>query len=121
MRNVPLLKKYYERSGSVPERMVMGFAAYLRFMRSRLSDDNSYTGNHNGTDYRIQDDKAGILHQAWNDTGNIQDYVSTVLNDETLWGCRLTELPGFESAVTACFNQLEENDVISVITKRAVV
>ena len=121
MRNVPLLKKYYERSGSVPERMIMGFAAYLRFMRSKLTDENSYTGNHNGTDYRIQDDKAGILYHAWNDAGNIQDYVSTALNDETLWGCRLTELPGFESAVTACFNQLEENDVISVITKRAVV
>ncbi|SJZ36863.1 tagaturonate reductase [Sediminibacterium ginsengisoli] len=119
MRNVPLLKKYYAQSGSVPERMAIGFAAYLRFMRSRLTDNNCYTGSHKGTDYQIQDDKAGILHQAWSTTGNIQEYVAAVLNDETLWGCRLSELPGFEAAVTACFSQLEENDVTSVITKKA--
>lgn len=98
MRNVPLLLKYYESKGTPPPYYALGFAAYLLFMKSEKKADGFY-GSAGGVGYRIQDDKAGHLHELWN-LHSVEGLVGTVLKDEKLWGKDLSLLRGFEALVT---------------------
>ena len=97
MRNLPVLMEFYERYQSVPECVVLGFAAYLLFMRVE-NEGNIYKGKINGSVYTNQDDKAGYFCKVWQQTP-MADLVEKVLHEESLWGTDLTELKGFADAV----------------------
>jgi tagaturonate reductase len=98
MRNIPVLLQHYHSSGSVPQRMALGFAAYLLFMKSVISAGGVYTGQAAGRQYTINDDKASRLYELWHmaDTDN---FVRATLQDKDLWGSDLNELAGFAAAV----------------------
>jgi len=88
MRNIPLIKGARET-----EAMALGFAAYLLFMRTTRNGE-VYEGNVNGNLYRVNDDKAAILHDLWKEN-NEAGIVSAVLSDKNLWGSDLTGLADF--------------------------
>jgi tagaturonate reductase len=96
MRNVPLLQRFFHRTGKLPERMTFGFAAYLLFMRCRQHEAGYYEGSMNGQHYKVQDSQAAILSEAWQQQ-DIGDVLNRVLGNESLWGSDLLQLPGFKS------------------------
>jgi tagaturonate reductase len=106
MRNVPLLQRYYQRIGKMPERMTFGFAAYLLFMRCQQNEAGQFEGSINGQVYRVQDSLAGILSEAWK-KANPDEVLNSVFSNETLWGTNLDELPGFRSQVQNCMESIE--------------
>jgi tagaturonate reductase len=79
--------------------MALGFAAYLRFMQSSANEQGQYTGQANGKDYLINDDKAAVLHTLTQGKPHAA-LVQQTLADESLWGRNLNTLPGFADAVT---------------------
>ena len=99
MRNVPILKKHYQRTDDVPGCIALGFAGYILFMKSKKNNDNKFIGNDGISDYIINDDKAAILNEKWNEK-DIGATVSDILGDENLWNINLNSFPGFNEAVT---------------------
>ncbi len=98
MRTVPLLERYYAVKKEVPQLMALGFAAFILFMRSGRQDDNKYYGEWNGHTYRIQDDKAVLLYDKWQQ-GNSTSVVENALKDAALFGKDLSKYPGLSETV----------------------
>jgi tagaturonate reductase len=103
MRCLPLLKNHFKQTDAVPERMAIGFAAYLLFMRSVSKTEGKFFGEFNGTQYQIQDEQAAVFYKRWGSlapTGVVKE----TLRDIAFWGSDLSLLPGFQDAV---FNHLQ--------------
>jgi len=98
-RVVPLLLNHYVQFKQVPECFALGFAAFIRFMKSDQNVPGVYTGAYNGEEYEITDSNAELFNQAWKNMG-IHELVNTILGDKNLWNTNLGELPGFRNAIT---------------------
>jgi len=98
MRVLPLLLNRYRKNNSAPAHIALGFAAYIRFMKTTKDENGNFIGEVDGRTYKVTDDKAELLHQLWqnNDTDLV---VENVLKNEELWGTDLTALSGFKAAV----------------------
>lgn len=112
MRNVPVLKQHYEREGTVPELMALGFAAYTMFMNCTKEGDK-FIGMAKGKQYNIQDDRAEWFSQRTN--MGAEELVNAVLSDAAFWENDLTLLPGFEKAVSEKYIQLTNGEVKQAI------
>jgi tagaturonate reductase len=93
-RDIPVLLRHYQLHDTPPPHFVLGFAAYLLFMK--------------GDSHPVNDDKAGYFAELWQ---NPELVVNSALKDKSLWGTDLTKLPGFEEAV--------KNNLDSLINKGA--
>jgi tagaturonate reductase len=116
MRNVPVLLQYYEKKASIPRRMAVGFAAYLLFMKSEKSKEQSFTGSAGGKQYIINDDKAAVLHELWS-IDNTNNFVQTILEHTNLWGVNLDVLPGFRQAVAGAIENIQKQGIAETILK----
>jgi tagaturonate reductase len=114
MRNVPIITWFYEKHQSVPAHMAVGFAAYLLFMRSVKNAEGKYVGNANGKDYVINDDKAAILYDKWQQHSGLS-LVQNTLSDTALWGTDLSAFPGFADAVAHYLELLAGKSVKEII------
>lgn len=98
MRNIPVLKRYFELYKKVPEMYALGFAAYLLFMKAVKNEKDDYWGESGGKFYPVNDDKAGYYYDLWQQ-GSAEYVVSMALRNEDLWGTDLSRLDGFEMSV----------------------
>ncbi|MXV17572.1 tagaturonate reductase [Hufsiella ginkgonis] len=114
MRVLPVLLNHYKHSEEVPEHIAAGFAAYLLFMKSEQENGDQYFGSANGREYRITDDQAAVLSQAWKHAGP-GEIAAKVLSDRALWDTDLTLLPGFEASVTRKMLTMMTKGIISVL------
>lgn len=91
-RLLPVMLRYQQERGKLPERMTLAFAALLL----------SYRG-----DRIARQDSAEVLavfDQAWSEPSR---FVNTILGDASLWGQDLTLLPGLAETIAAHLQQLE--------------
>jgi tagaturonate reductase len=112
MRNVPVLLKHYQKEGSVPELMALGFAAYLLFMNCTKSGDQ-FIGSAGGKQYVIQDDHARWFAER-NDLAD-EELLQAVLSDTAFWEHDLSQLDGFKKAVSEKYKKLKNGDVKQAI------
>lgn len=113
-RVLPLLLNHYKQSNKVPERLVFGFAAFLRFMKVTGSVDGKFTGHINGHDYVVTDSNAEKFEQAWQST-DVKTVVETILKDSLLWETDLTKLPGFKDAIINSLNVIIANGTLPIL------
>lgn len=93
-RLLPVLLRYREERGSLPERMTLAFAALLL----------SYRG-----DVIERQDGADVIaafDAAWSDRDG---FLSVILKDETMWGQDLTQVPGLLEALKSRLAELEQD------------
>lgn len=93
-RLLPVLLRYREERGSLPERMTLAFAALLL----------SYRG-----DVIERQDGAEVIaafDAAWSDCDG---FLSVILKDETMWGQDLTQVPGLPEALKSRLAELEQD------------
>ncbi|NQD69536.1 tagaturonate reductase [Sphingobacterium shayense] len=113
MRNVPLLKKWYNKNMASPAYMAFGFAAYIKFMDSSL-EEGKYIATFGGQRVVLQDEFASVLHEYWRDSVTV---VAKVLREDSLWGMDLTTYPGFEESVTQYLQEINADGVLKTIEK----
>lgn len=99
VRVVPIVQKYIERNGTVPQSLAFGFAAYLLFMQGRFQASRREQGLSVPAD-----DQAAKLQTLWSGVAEdtsvpVGEVVWAICRDTTLWGSDLTTLPGFCEAV----------------------
>ena len=115
MRNVPVLQQYYEKKGSTPWHMALGFAAYLLFMQSEKTGAQ-YTGHAGGKAYPVNDDKAAELYELWC-IHNTNTFVQNTLEHTGLWGVNLNALPGFGEAVATLIGIIRQKGIAAALQR----
>ncbi|WP_310829523.1 tagaturonate reductase [Paenibacillus pedocola] len=99
-RLLPVLLRYQQERGKLPELMTLAFAALLL----------SYRG-----DRVARQDGAEVLEVfdlAWSHPGS---FVQTILKNDSLWGQDLTLVPGLADAIAAKLQELESTDSRAVL------
>ncbi len=114
MRTVPLLEKYYELYGHVPELMAVGFASFIIFMHTQQEEDGKFTGEYEGRKYNVQDDKAELLHSKWHSLDK-DGIVKDILQDPAVFGKDLSVCPGFVEAVSGYVSLLTTDGAASLL------
>lgn len=114
MRSLPLVEQHYKISHGVPERMALGFAAFLLYGRIQDQSDDVYYANHNGRRYPVQDDKAPVLFRNWSHHQN-GHAVNLLLSNGELFDTDLSSFPGFEEAVTHYLAAIEKHGVLQTL------
>jgi len=92
-RDLPGLKTYLERKGTLPQGIVLGLAAICTY----------YKGGKRGEDEIIPNDDekiVNLLKQLWA-TGDVAAVAKGVLADEFIWGEDLNAIPGLTELLTA--------------------
>ena len=114
MRNLPMLLEYYKLHDAPPPLMVLGFAAYLHFMKPVICENGKYYGICNDRKYPVQDDRAEIFFSWWKvfPPGEV---VKAALHDQQWWGADLSLLPGFTAAVTAALHGIITHGMRSAV------
>jgi tagaturonate reductase len=74
--------------------MLLGFAAYLLFMRSQQTAAGSFQCTIEDNTYNITDEKAGLLFQYWQ-LNTTELSIKAILSEESIWGEDLTKIPRF--------------------------
>lgn len=112
MRNIHTLKKYYQRFGTVPANMALGFAAFLLFLKTKKMEDGKFKGQANNKMYPVTDDNAILFAEKWQhaDTDTV---VQNILRDDKLWESDLSSLPGFSEAVRDMMYSLTEHGALT--------
>ncbi|WP_234734431.1 tagaturonate reductase [Tellurirhabdus bombi] len=119
-RNLPTFKRYLDQTGQLPQRMTLGFAAYLLFMKAVKLEDGQYFGEATVTDesgksgivsYPIRDDYAEYFYKLWqqvdvHDEASVRQFVHTLCADTVLWEADLSQWPGFADAVAEYLSSL---------------
>lgn len=91
MRVVPVLLERYRQGRGVPERIALGFAAMLAFLKPAQGE--------------IQDDNAAYFFEKW-ENHSPEELPRNVLSDKDFWGEDLTALPGFAERVTVFLGEM---------------
>jgi len=106
MRVIPLLLNHYKLQNTIPEHMVLGFAAFIRFMQVKLNKDGHYTGVINNREYKVTDSFAEYFATVW---ANVEPNtaIHQILTNTDLWDTDLISLPGFKDAVIERFNNFQ--------------
>ena len=116
MRVVQVLHRYNELYSAVPEKISIGFAAWLLFMKAVKKEENVYFGELNGQSYPIKDEMAEYFFNHWKNLST-DILVKTVLSNVALWDADLTKIPGFANNVTENLIQIMEEGILRVIQK----
>ena len=116
MRVVQVLHRYNELYSAVPEKISIGFAAWLIFMKAVKKEGNVYFGELNGQAYPIKDEMAEYFFNHWKNLSS-ENLVKTVLSDVALWDADLTKIPGFAESVTENLVQMMKEGILPVIQK----
>ena len=107
-RNVATIQRYYALFNDVPNRIALGFAAYLLFMKAVREEKGQFFGEvpvgGGVLTYPIRDERAAYFYGDWKTVkiskpDTINTFVKSVLSDLTLWQADLSALPGFADAV----------------------
>ncbi|MEO6721048.1 MAG: tagaturonate reductase [Ferruginibacter sp.] len=117
MRVIDVLKRYTELYGTVPEKIAIGFAAYMLFMKSVRKDGAVYFGELNGNSYPINDNKAEYFYGLWQEQSPAI-LVNTVLNDASLWDIDFRSIPGFAEKVSEKIQEIMQHGMLTVIQKQ---
>jgi len=116
MRVVQVLHRYNELYSTVPEKISIGFASWLFFMRAVKKEGNVYFGELNGQPYPIKDEMAEYFFNQWKNLST-DILVKTVLSNDALWDADLTKIPGFAKSVTENLVQIVKEGILPVIQK----
>ncbi len=110
-RCVPLVCRHYQISNHPPQKMALGFAAYLLFMKTEFEDEKYYR-KINENNYLLQDVKAQKLYASWQ-LKDVDEVVKAALSDKELWLHDLNNLPGFNTAVISYIKKIEQGISLS--------
>lgn len=116
MRVLPVLLNHYQKSDEIPQRIALGFAAFLRFVQVQKEENGKYFGELNGKSYPVNDDKAHYFYGLKNSIP-ADLWVYTILSNTDLWGTDLTLLPGFLDAVEADYTLINEQGALNAVDR----
>ncbi len=83
-RNVVVIQQFLDIFKVCPIKMALGMAAHILFMKGTQAADGKFYGIANEAQYWINDDNAAFYSTAWKHE-NIEEVVTIILGNETIW------------------------------------
>ena len=108
-RDLPGLKTYFSRKGSLPNGILLGLAAIITY----------YKGGKRGDDIIvIQDDPkiVDMLQRLWA-TGSTRQVAEGVLGAQFIWGENLNNVSGLTDKVTSYLDAIQQKKIKEVVKK----
>lgn len=123
-RNVQTLLRYREAKGLLPEKMLLGFASTLLFLKPAKEQNGKFQGQRGDAFYDITDDNAAVFAEHWKQVGKagyaeVSAMVREICADARLWQTDLNTLPGFADTVTDHLVGMMQNGVKEYITNHS--
>ncbi len=117
MRNVQTFLNYYQKYGTAPAYLSLGFAAYLLFMKAVKAENGNYFGELNGQLYPIKDEQAGYFYEQWQalKDNDYQSFTATILANKQLWDTDLNQLPDFTRTISQYLENLMRHGAVHTI------
>ena len=108
---MPSLLGYVQEKKEIPACLAMSLAAYIAFYSSdiqRLNDEGLVCRRPAGDEYTVQDDRWVL--EFFNDHANDtpEELTRAVLENDRMWGMKLTDIAGLEDAVAADLIKIRE-------------
>ena len=113
-RNIPVIRKYQQQFGIVPECMAIGFAAFLHFMKAQKNSDGKFSGTANNQSYTITDENISLFSAKSQELSS-EEYVAAIMANESLWDYDLSSIPGFVKRVTHILQSFENSGVMTTL------
>lgn len=106
-RMVPTLLGYQQKTGRLPRRVVLVFAALIRL----------YKGEWQGETITLKDDPAAIewFQQQWQDANSPAAVVDAVLKNNDLWGEDLSAVPGLRDQLTDDLTRIDQGELMALM------
>jgi tagaturonate reductase len=115
VRVIPSIVDFTTKEHRVPELTTFGFAAFLRFLKGSLQNDRRSAG------LPVPSDEQGArVRELWARPapGGLATAVArAACADESLWGTRLDEIPGFQESVAMHLTRMEEVGVRAALSQ----
>jgi len=100
-RNMPSFLEYLEKYQALPKCLTMSFAAYIAFFSNDIQELNEkglVCRRPKGNLYTCSDDRWALEFYYAHKDDSVEELVHAVMTNEQMWGCDLTQIPGFEAA-----------------------
>lgn len=110
LRNIPLILAVLEQPKAPLHRMALGFAAYLRFMKTEMVADGSFQGKMSGGEYIVHDECASFYYDIWR-SGRPDEIVDKALGNVEFWGLDLRPDSEFAAAVKVSLKSILQNGI----------
>lgn len=106
-RDLPGLKTYLERKGTLPDGILLGLAAIITYYKG---------GKRGDTEIVPQDDPAilSLLAELWA-TGNVRTVAEGVLAARFIWEEDLNDIPGLTDKVAAYLAAIQEKGMLETV------
>lgn len=115
-RVMPSLKGYIANTGKLPECITASFAFYIAFYRgTELTGDGLMAKRPAGNEYVIKDDRSILQFYYDHKDDTAAALTHAVCSNTDFWGEDLTEIAGFEEAVTGYVKAIEEKGAYEVM------
>jgi tagaturonate reductase len=106
-RLLPTLIAYQSKYGQLPPRVVLAFAALLRF----------YRGEWDGQALPVQDDAGQVawFRRQWEAGQTADALAAALLGNEALWGADLNTIPGLTAQIARCLERIDGDGILAAI------
>jgi len=115
-RNMPSFLEYYAEKKELPVCLTTSLAAYIAFYSNDIQELNEkglICRRPKGNTYTVSDDR-WALEFYWNHReDSAEQLVHAVLENEEMWGQKLTEIPGLEKTVCAKLKMIREEGALA--------
>ena len=98
-RVMPSVTEYVKREGKLPRCLTFSIAAFIAFYHQGVRD---------GVAYEVSDDPWVLAFFEEHKNDDCKTLAHAVINNKALWDGELAKLPGFEEAVAADLERIEE-------------
>ncbi len=115
-RVMPSLKSYVEITGTLPKCITASFAFYIAFYNGmNLTADGLVAVRSAGEEYTIKDDKPVLQFFYDHKEDDAASLVHAVCTNADFWDEDLSEIPGFEEAVSGYLTGIKEKGAYEVM------
>jgi tagaturonate reductase len=108
-RVLPSLKAYHEKTGELPQRLMIAVAAFIRF----------YKGEWQGEAIPLNDDADRLVwfKQTWDTSESVQDVVRAVMSNLDFWDEDFTQIDGLVDGLTDIVEAIDAGNLLDVLRK----
>lgn len=118
VRVLPSLIEYQKLNNKLPQRLVIGLAAVIRFYKPVEKNEKGYFGENNGKQYPIQDSAEIVQYfsEQWKTNGkDLTTLVRSVLSQTSFWGKDLTTVPELARTVETYLHIINTKGITAAI------
>lgn len=114
-RVMPSFLGYVKNTNTLPKCITASFAFYIAFYKGIRLEDSGLIGKRGEEEYTIHDDRDILEFYDAHKNDSNAELAHAVCSNVNFWGQDLTEIPGFESAITEYLDKIDQEGTYAVM------